>query len=76
MSEATVQDAEVVKEAGPIAPVVSPAKDIREIQALLVQGIFPGNVAPTVVKAFNLLENMAQIVEKASAGASGANQAK
>lgn len=46
------------------APKESPAKDLREIQALLVNGIFPGNVAPQIVKAFQLLEHMAQAVEK------------
>jgi hypothetical protein len=42
----------------------SPAKDIREIQYLLVNGIFPGNVAPQVVKAYQLLDKMAVEIEK------------
>lgn len=46
------------------APKVSPAKDLREIQSLIANGIFPGNVAPTIVKAYNLLEQMAQVVER------------
>jgi len=45
-------------------PKESPAKDLREIQALIANGIFPGNVAPSIVKAYNLLEQMAQVVEK------------
>lgn len=63
MSEATsVQDAEVKPE----APKESPAKDLREIQALLVNGIFPGNVAPQVVKAFHLLDQMCSQIEAAA----------
>lgn len=42
---------------------VSPAQDLRDIQYLLLNGIFPGNVAPAVVKAYQLLENMAKTVE-------------
>jgi hypothetical protein len=45
-------------------PKESPAKDIREIQYLIVNGIFPGNVAPQVVKAYQLLESMAVEIEK------------
>lgn len=56
-----VQDAPVVE--APEAPKESPAKDLREIQALLVNGIFPGNVAPQVVKAFHLLDQMCQSIE-------------
>lgn len=51
----------------PEAPVVrGPAADIRDIQALLVNGIYPGQVAPQVVKSFQLLEQMAVEVEKAA----------
>lgn len=65
MSEATsVQDAEVVPPAKAEAPKPGPAQDLRAIQALIVNGIFPGNVAPQVVKAFELLEHMAQQVER------------
>jgi hypothetical protein len=46
------------------APKESPAKDIREIQYLLVNGIYPGNVAPQVVKAYQLLDKMAVEIEK------------
>lgn len=41
----------------------SPAQDLREIQQLLVMGIFPGQMAPSVVKAYQLLEAMAKGVE-------------
>lgn len=41
----------------------SPAQDLRDIQMLLVQGIFPGQVAPAVVKAYSVLEQMAKQVE-------------
>ncbi len=41
-------------------PQESPAKEIREIQGLLVSGIYPGNVAPAVVRGYQLLEAMAQ----------------
>ena len=45
----------------------SPAQDLRDIQGLLVMGIFPGNLAPQVVKAYSLLENMAKHVETEAA---------
>jgi hypothetical protein len=48
----------------PEKPKDSPAKDLREIQALLVNGTFPGNVAPQVVKAYHLLDQMCQQIEK------------
>lgn len=41
----------------------SPAQDLRDIQGLLVNGIFPGQVAPAVVKAYQLLEHMAKAIE-------------
>ena len=56
------QDAVVVDK-----PKVSPAQDLRNIQALIVNGIFPGNVAPEVVKAYQLLEQMALVIEKDAA---------
>jgi hypothetical protein len=46
----------------------SPAQDLREIQQLLVMGIFPGQMSPAVVKGFQLLEAMAKGVEAQSAG--------
>lgn len=68
MSEqATVETPVVTEVPKTEPPKVSPAKDLREIQALLANGIFPGNVAPTIVKAYNLLEQMAQVVERESA---------
>lgn len=64
-----IKDAEVVEAPKAEAPApVSPAKDIREIQALIANGIFPGNVAPSIVKAYNLLEQMALVVEKGADG--------
>jgi hypothetical protein len=71
MEETPVQDAQIVDATmqGQVAaekPKVSPAQDLRNIQALIVNGIFPGNVAPEVVKAYKLLEDMAQVVEKAA----------
>lgn len=42
---------------------VSPAQDLRDIQMLLVGGIYPGNMAPMVVKAYNMLDQMAKTVE-------------
>lgn len=44
----------------------SPAQELREIQHLLLGGIFPGNVAPAVVRAYQLLERMASEVESAA----------
>ena len=66
------QTAETAKQ--PVAEkVVSPAQDLRDIQYLLLNGIFPGNVAPSVVKSYHLLEQMALQVEKAAAPVQGAN---
>lgn len=63
MSEATpvIEAEEVKKDVKPEAK--SPAADLREIQQLLVMGIFPGQMAPSVVKAYQLLEMMAKQVE-------------
>lgn len=47
------------------APKVSPAQELRDIQSLLVGGIFPGNMAPAVIKAFNLLDKMSVEIENA-----------
>jgi hypothetical protein len=62
--------AETVKEApkpspapGLRAPAPSPAQDLRDVQNLLVSGIFPGNMAPSIVRAYQLLEAMAKQVE-------------
>lgn len=41
----------------------SPAQELREIQHLLLGGIFPGNVAPAVVKGYQLLEKMCVDIE-------------
>ncbi len=45
------------------ARIPSPAQDLRDIQALVVTGIYPGNMAPAIVKAYQLLEAMARDVE-------------
>jgi hypothetical protein len=68
MEETPVSKDTVVIDA-PVAekPKVSPAQDLRNIQALIVNGIFPGNVAPEVVKAYQLLEQMALVIEKDAA---------
>lgn len=60
---------ETVDNSAPEAPknTPSPAQDLRDIQGLLVNGIFPGQVAPTVVKAYQILEKMAQQIEAAAA---------
>jgi hypothetical protein len=59
-----VVDAVEVKKEVPVAPKPSPAQDLRDIQALLANGIYPGNVAPAIVKAYQLLEKMAVEIEK------------
>jgi hypothetical protein len=62
-----VVDAVEVKKEAPKAveaPKVSPAADLRDIQALLANGIYPGNVAPAIVKAYQLLEKMAVEIEQ------------
>jgi hypothetical protein len=41
----------------------SPAQDLRDIQNLLVSGVFQGNMAPAVCKAYQLLEQMAIAIE-------------
>jgi len=40
-----------------------PAQEIRDIQMLLVSGIFPGNMAPAVVKGYQHLDRMAAKIE-------------
>lgn len=47
-------------------PKASPAQDLRDVQMLLVGGIFPGNMAPAVVKSYQMLEKMALEVENAA----------
>ncbi len=62
----TIQAEDVKPEAAKIntpAPTPSPAQDLRDIQALVVTGIYPGNMAPAIVKAYQLLEAMARDVE-------------
>jgi hypothetical protein len=44
-------------------PKVGPADDLREIQMLLVRGMFPGEVAPMVVKGFQFLDKLATTIE-------------
>lgn len=44
-------------------PKASPAADLRDIQTLLVSGIYPGNMAPAVVKGYQLLERMCTQIE-------------
>lgn len=64
-AEGTLPTAEA-KEQNPIkaeAPKVSPAQDLRNVQMLIVSGIYPGNIAPQVISAYQLLEKMAQKVE-------------
>lgn len=56
-------------------PVPKPGDELRVIQMLLVEGIFPGKVAPSVVKSFNFLEQMITVVEKAAEDAKSKNQA-
>lgn len=72
MSEATVETPVVENKATetPTAAKPSPAQDLRNIQMLLVSGIFPGNVAPQVVAAYSLLEKMALKVEEDAKAAS------
>lgn len=62
----TEVNTEVPKIEAPVAAKPSPAQDLRDIQALVVNGIYPGNVAPSVVKAYQLLERMAVEIEKAA----------
>jgi len=55
-----------VAAASPAQPApVSPAQDLKEIQNLLVCGIFPGQMAPSVVKAYSLLQKMVENIESA-----------
>ncbi len=66
MSEGTVSVpvAVEVKAETPAVAKPSPAQDLRNIQMLLVSGIYPGNIAPQVVAAYQLLEKMALKVEE------------
>jgi hypothetical protein len=62
ITQDNTQDAQTKTQAG-TSPVKSPAQALRNIQQLLVMGIFPGQAAPEICKAYQLLENMAQKVE-------------
>jgi hypothetical protein len=48
----------------PEVPKLGPAQDLRNIQTLLVMGQFPGQAAPEVCKAYQLLEAMAKKIEE------------
>ncbi len=66
MAEVNVATPEAPTSDVPAVPAekkASPAQDLRDIQMLLLGGVFPGNVAPAVVKAYQLLESMAVKVE-------------
>jgi len=62
--EATAAPAGSEATTSPVEKKASPAQDLRDIQNLLLGGIFPGNVSPAVVKAYQLLEAMARKVEQ------------
>lgn len=64
--ETPVVESPSQEKAAPAAKVASPAQDLRDIQYLLLNGIFPGNVAPAVVKAYGLLEKMSLQIENPS----------
>ena len=68
MSESApvVEAPQEVKAAPAEVSKASPAQDLRDIQALLVTGVFQGNMAPALVKAYQLLEMMASQVENES----------
>jgi hypothetical protein len=53
-------------ESNPGAPQANPgpAAELRNIQMLLVNGLFPGAMSPQVAKSFHLLEQMALKLEK------------
>lgn len=68
MSESVIEVPVEEKKEAPVAKA-SPAQDLRDIQNLLVGGIFPGNMAPMVVKSYTLLDNMAKQIEEASVAA-------
>lgn len=68
MADASVEttatiEAEPVKEKVNTENKPSPAQDLRNLQMLLVSGIYPGNVAPQVVAGYNLLEKMCVAIE-------------
>ncbi len=66
--EVPVQEKETVNNAAakPTVSAPSPAQDLRDIQQLLVAGVFQGNMAPAVIRAFQFLEKMAVQIETAS----------
>jgi hypothetical protein len=65
-TEQTVAPEAVAEAPKPEAKKPSPAQDLRDLQALLVSGIYPGNVAPAIMRAYQLLEKMALEVESAA----------
>lgn len=73
-NQTPVVEAPAVEAKAPEAPEAqakaSPAQELRDIQNLLVGGIFPGNMAPAIVRAYQMLENMAKQVEGTSVATS------
>jgi hypothetical protein len=61
VSEAEVKTTENSK---PEQPKESPAKGLREVQFLLENGMFPGNVAPSIKRGWELLDKLAAKVEQ------------
>lgn len=63
-AQTPVAEAPVSPSPVPSAVKPGPADDLRNIQALLVNGMFPGSIAPQIMRSFNILEQMAQKIEK------------
>ena len=66
---ATAEEAKQVEAAKAKAEAQKPgpAHEIRQAQALLAGGLFPGQMAPAIVAAFTKLESMATKIEKDAA---------
>jgi hypothetical protein len=65
--QATAEEAKAVEAAKQEAPKPGPAHEIRQAQALLAGGLFPGQMAPAIVAAFSKLESIAVKIEKDAA---------
>lgn len=66
MDQATAAAVEQVPPPSEAPKQASPAQDLRDVQMLLIGGIFPGNMAPAIVKAYQLLDKMCVEIESAA----------
>lgn len=63
LPEASAEVKDLVKQEIKAAEPQGPAHDLRQAQALLAGGLFPGQMAPAVTDAFRAIGRMADKIE-------------